>query len=281
MGKKECILLITVCLLGARVCADMGESLFQKLDRGVTAFRAGNYDDAWKILRYVRRRARRNVLLKQKATFYMAETAFALRRFDKALRLYDEVMAMDGESIYSHRAAGRKCDIGKILLRTKKRVEDGVSILEGIISKDPWREDAADLLMNAGHALFNNGKVKKAEDVFRKVVQEYADSPRYVEAEYMLLKCMAKRVEGYPYDVSLCNSIVRRCERLLPLVSGKLKDDVSALRDRMRTEQARSWYMIGRFYRRKGEKKAAEVYERFLRERFPRTVWAQKVGTAR
>lgn len=204
----------------------------------------------------------------------------AFKAYQKLIEQYPQEIDFDAILKEQYR-------IGELFISGKKRKlwkfsiipaqDKGIEILQTIVKNAPYSEIAPQAQFKIGYAYKRMGKLTEAVEAYKKVVEEYSDTPWYEESLYQLGLCNYQKSRGFSYDQAAAKESIEIFQRFLKeFPNSKHIPKVKSSLQQLEGRNAKGLFEIARFYEKHNHNAAAIMYYEEIIEKYPETEEAKE-----
>lgn len=259
----------------------------EQLDLALGLYDSQDYKEAIKELRKLLKHYPKAVEAPE-AQFYIGQSMEAQGELFEAFKAYQ--MAIDRYP-FSERSAQivqRQYDIGVDLLEGNAQKngwkkafslnEDQVKdVFNAVIKNAPYGDLAPSAQYKIAMYLMEKQLYLEARDEFEKVINDYPASEWAKAAQYQIALVDSKRSTDAQYDQQVTQAAVAEFEEFVaenPDV--QLSQEAKAQVMQLREKEAQNSFVVGEFYEKQKNYKAAKIYFRTVTDEYKDTTWAKK-----
>ncbi len=224
------------------------------------------------------------------AQFGLAECYEARGKLAKANDEYQKLIANYRDSELYGRVVRKQYDIadryyqqyvnrkGLGRLTAGRKLKRAIRFYEQVIENDPFGAGAAEAQYRLAECYFASNKLLEAKLEYEQVLQQFPSSRWARDARFYLALCEYRRMLPARYDQESAKNALRGFTRFLAIAADddERTEDARRFVADIRERLAEHDYLIGRFYERRGRRRAALVsYETVLRQ-YPDTSFAEQ-----
>ncbi len=152
-----------------------------------------------------------------------------------------------------------------------------VDVFRAVIKNAPYGPYAAQAAYKIGLYLEEKQMYQEARDEFEKIVNDYPDSEWAKAAQFQIAVVDSKRSTGSQYDQKVTKVAVEEFQEFVKdnpdaQLSKKAQQEIHRLREK----EAHNSFLIGHFYEKQKNLKAARLYYSAVVDEYKNTIWATK-----
>lgn len=205
----------------------------------------------------------------------------------EAFKTYQNLIENYPKEINFDNILKKEYRIGELFISgTKRKVfklpimparDKGIDILKTVVSNAPFSEIAPQAQFKIAVTYMKMGKYTEASDAFKKLIEDYNNTPWYEESLYQAGMCDYKKSHGASYDQAATKDALKLLEKFeqeFPQSKHVIK--VKSTLGELSGRQTKGLLSIARFYDSKGQYKAAIMYYNNVASKFPGTKNAEE-----
>ena len=222
------------------------------------------------------------------AQYYIGLSFEEQNRLYEAFKSYQKVIEKYPFSERSAEIVERQFKIGEKLLEGEGKKNKFVTTVVGgdynvvdvfrtVIKNAPYGSYAAPAQYKIGLYLEEKQLFQEARDEFEKVVDNYPDNEWARAAQYQIAFVDARRSVSAQYDQKTTQAAVEEFKEFVKVypdaeLSQKAQEEIHRLREK----EAHNNFLVGSFYEKQKNYKAAKIYYSAVADQYKNTTWAAK-----